>query len=93
MNKRRDNELNIEKRYIVYILLHISVSNKIEDFEIEGQVLGIGIGVGDILDVHKVLSRKLKATEQIAPLSFSRKKLNGFREFWNIKIFITLKAV
>jgi hypothetical protein len=48
------------------------LSNKIEDFEIEGQVLCLGVGVGDIAQVlgvgvgdiaelQNLLSRKLKA--------------------------------
>jgi hypothetical protein len=35
----------------------------------------MGVGAGDILYVHKVLSRKLKAIEQLAHLGLSRKQM------------------
>jgi hypothetical protein len=43
------------------------------------------VGVGDVPKVHEALSRNLKAREQLTHLGLSRKKLNGFRKFWNKK--------
>jgi hypothetical protein len=69
------------------------LSRKTEDFEIEGQLLRLEVGVGDNPKVQKVLGRKLKAKEQLAHLGLSRKKLNSFRKFFNLNIFIILKDV
>ena len=87
-------ELNKEEQhYVLYTVLNIALNITIEGFEIEGQVLRLGVGVGVTPKVHEVLSRKLKAREQLARLDLSRKKLNGFRKFWNINLFIVLKDV
>jgi len=87
-------ELNKEEQhYVQYIVLNIVLSNTIGDFEIEVQVLRLGVGVGVTPKVDEVLSRKLKAREHLAHLDLSRKKLNGFRKFWNINPFIILKDV